>query len=180
MILSSSFASLSINYDARPARLSLVVMCPWFYQYQSCKWITEQYVFALFNSPIQVVCTPPQEDTSRQVTVESLPPPVSTSTAQSTAEGLCQREESSSDSEKEKPIWRPKLKRKRKKNNHQGWWFYHSGAAVDYWIKYMKRSPYRIFPCDSAGNGVNQDGHEGLDWVRSQDRCKCYTAFEHY
>ena len=77
---------------------------------------------ALFNSPIQVVCSPPQEDTSRQVTFESPPPPVSTSTAQSTAEGLCHREESSSDSEKEKPIWRPKLKRKRKKNNRQGWW----------------------------------------------------------
>jgi len=127
MILSSSSASLSqlqdtINYDAQPARLSLVVMCPWFYRYQSCKSITEQYEFALFNSPIQVVCTPPEEDTSRQVTVESPPPPVSTSTAQSTTEGLCQREESSSDSEKEKPIWRPKLKRKRKKNNRQGWW----------------------------------------------------------
>ena len=76
---------------------------------------------ALFNSPIQVVCSPPQEDTSGQVTFESPPPPVSTSTAQSTAEGLCHREESSSDSEKEKPIWRPKLKRKRKKNNRQGW-----------------------------------------------------------
>ena len=112
----------NINYDARPARLSLVVMSPWFYQYQSCKWITEQYEFALFNSLTQVVFTPPQEDTSRQVTVESPPPPVSTSTAQSTVEGFCQREESSSDSEKEKPIWRPKLKRKRKKNNRQGWW----------------------------------------------------------
>ena len=76
---------------------------------------------ALFNSPIQVVCSPSQEDTSRQVTFESPPPPVSTSTAQSTAEGLSQGEESSSDSEKEKPIWRPKLKRKRKKNNRQGW-----------------------------------------------------------